>query len=216
MRLLTYNIDKKIIENLENNNLYITDQTKEFDDAIYHLEVRFYNLVLLYEDNLNRCLELLSTTNNRNTAFVIVAKKVSKEFEVSCLQHGALIVLQKDIPNSLFMAKLESVHRDNFSKQFYYKDYFTIDNEFQEVIDISKNQLNIKGKACDILSYLVQNQHRPPISKDEIAYALWEEPEMICPNSIEVNINQLRTKLKKRFGRDMIDTVRSRGYRIAD
>lgn len=216
MRLLTYNAKKQIVENLASNNLYITDETVEFDDAIYHLEVRFYNLVLIYEDNLNHCIKLLNTTTNRNTAFVIISEKVTKDFELLCLQNGALVVLEKEICDNLLMAKIESIHRDNFSKEFYYKDYFIISNKDQEVIDTTDNELNIRGKACDILSYLVQNQHRPPISKDEIAYALWEEPEMICQNSIEMNINQLRTKLKQRFGKNMINTVRSRGYKIVD
>ena len=62
--------------------------------------------------------------------------------------------------------------------------------------------------------YLYQNRFRPPISKDEMIYALWDEPEMVCQNVIEVNINQIRSKLKKRFQIDMIDTVRNRGYKL--
>ncbi|MEA3554563.1 MAG: winged helix-turn-helix domain-containing protein [Campylobacterota bacterium] len=216
MRLLTYNADTNIVEKLESDNLYITDKTIELDDALYHLEVRFYNLVLIYEDDLNNCIDLLNVTENKDTAFIIISENVTKKFEISCLKHGALFVLQRDIYDDLLMAKLESIHRDNFSKVFSYKDYFMIDNEYKEILDTSNNELNIKGKACDILSYLVQNRYRQPISKEEMLYTLWEEPELICQNAIEVNINQIRTKLKKRFGISMIDTIRNRGYKIVD
>jgi len=216
MRLLTYNVPKKIVERFDDETLYIVDETEELDDAIYHLEVRFYNLVLVYEDDICNCLDLLSVQDSINTAFVIVAKTVTKEFEITCLKNGALSVSQKDDCIDLLMAKIESIHRDKFSTKFKYKEYLLLDNKNQEVYDRSNNELEIRGKAYDVLSYLVQNKHRPPISKDEIVYALWEDPEMVSQNVIEVNINQIRSKLKKRFGVDFIDTVRNRGYKIVD
>ena len=84
----------------------------------------------------------------------------------------------------------------------------------KEVVDLNNNELEIRGKAFDVLSYLFQNKHRPPISKDELINANWEDPEMVCQNVIEVNVNNIRSKLKKRFNRDFIDTVRNRGYKL--
>jgi len=216
MRLLTYNIPKKIVEKLENENIYIIDETKEIDDATYHLEVRFYNIVLFYENNIYNCINLLTTQKNNHTAKIIISNNVTKEFELNCLRNGALLVLDNDICEELLIAKLDSIHRNKFSRKFKNKKCFCLDDENQEVYDSSNNKLKIRGKAYDVLSYLVQNKHRPPISKDEIVYALWEDPEMVCQNVIEVNINQIRSKLKKRFGLDMIDTVRNRGYKIID
>lgn len=214
MRLLAYNIDNEIIQKLESDEYYIVDRTKEFDDGLYHLEVRFYNLVIIFEDNLKKCTELLQSTNNNHTAFIILTNQKEKKFHLKCFKNGALCVLPLSIDNDLLLAKIQTIHRENFSKVLYFEDYFSIDKEHKEVVDLNNNELKIHGKAYEILLYLHQNRNRPPISKDEIIYALWDEPEMVCQNVIEVNINIIRTKFKQKLQKDIIGTVRNRGYRL--
>jgi len=214
MRLLAYNTDHEIIEKLESDEHYIVDRSTELDDALYHLQVRFYNLVIIYEDDLKNCLTLLQATDNTHTAFVVLTNKEEKKFHLKCFKNGALCVINTPFDDELLWAKLESIHRENFVKKIYHENYFGIDKEQKEIIDSDENQLEIRGKAYDILVYLYQNRFRPPISKDEMIYALWDDPEMVCQNVIEVNINQIRSKLKKRFQVDMIDTVRNRGYKL--
>lgn len=214
MRLLAYNIENETIEKLEDEEHYIIDRTFELDDALYHLQVRFYNLVILYEDNMTNCLTLLKSTHNTCTAFVVLTNKKDKKFHLKCFKNGALCVLDSPFDNELLWAKIESIHRENFVKKMYHENYFGIDKEQKEIVDCYNNELQIRGKAYDILVYLYQNRYRPPISKDEMIYALWDDPEMVCQNVIEVNINQIRSKLKKRYQIDMIDTVRNRGYKL--
>lgn len=215
MRLLSLNIDNEIIQNLESNNLYIIDDVENLEDAIYHLEVRFYNLVLLNKDSLENCIEILNTVSHNHTAFVILTNTLTSKFEIQCLNNGALCVLDTNTPQDLLMAKLESIHRDNFKDTIYYKNYFGLKKEYKEVVDIkNENEITIRGKSYDILSYLLKNKHRPPISKDEILNAVWDDPELVSDNVIEVNINQIRTKLKKQYEADIIETIRHRGYRI--
>ena len=214
MRLLVYNIENEILQKLRDKELYITDIAYDLEDTVYHLQVRFYNLVIIDEDNLENCLKLLKSYYDLNTAFIVIAKDVDKEFEIKCLKNGAICVLQKPLCLELLMAKIESIHRENFSKSIIYKEYFKIDREFKEIMALDKKELNIKGKACDVLTYLVQNKHRPPISKDELIYALWDDPELVCNNVIEVNINQIRSKFKKELKIDPIDTIRSKGYKL--
>ncbi|EAL6918191.1 helix-turn-helix domain-containing protein, partial [Campylobacter jejuni] len=44
--------------------------------------------------------------------------------------------------------------------------------------------------------------------------AIWEEPELVTPNVIEVAINQIRQKMDKPLNISTIETVRRRGYRF--
>jgi len=214
MRLLTYNIEKNIIDEFEKNELYIIDQAEDLGDAIYHIQVRFYNLILLYENDTKNCFNILRQIQSTSTACVILTDNYTKEFELKALRKGALCILQTPVSKELLMAKVESIHRDNFKKKLTYKEYFGIDQTDKEIVDLDDNEIDIRGKAFDVLSYLVKNRHRPPISKDELIYALWEDPEMVCQNVIEVNINQIRSKLKKKLDIDIIDTVRNRGYKL--
>jgi two-component system OmpR family response regulator len=216
MRLLAHNIDNEIIEKLENEGYYIVDKTEDVDETLYHLQVRFYNLVILFENDKKDCLRLLKESKNSNTAFIVLTMNDDKKFYLKCFKNGALCVLKTPFDNELLLAKIESIHRENFASVVYYKEYFAINTKEKEIVDFQNNELAIKGKAYDILGYLYKNRYRPPISKDEMIYALWDDPEMVCQNVIEVNINQIRTKLKKRFGVDLIDTVRNRGYKMMD
>lgn len=214
MRLLTFNIDQNVIDEFEKNEIYIIDQAEDIEDAIYHIQVRFYNLVLIKENNLKHCLNILTNIQSTSTACVIITDNHSKDFELKALRRGALNVLKTPVSFELLMAKVESIHRDNFKKRLTYKEYFGIDQMDKEIMDLDNNEIDIRGKAFDVLSYLVKNKHRPPISKDELIYALWEDPEMVCQNVIEVNINHIRSKLKKKLNIDIIDTVRNRGYKL--
>ena len=214
MRLLTYNIDLSFIDKLEEENLYITDIAEDFNDLRYHLSVRFYNLVLIYSNDLKKCIHTLKETVNSNTAFVILTDTVSKQFELKCFQHGAYDVLKFPIDMELLMARLESIHRDNFKASIIHQEYFKIKRTEKKVFDLKNNEFQIRGKAYEILRYLIQNKHRPPISKDELICTIWEDPEMVCQNVIEVNINLIRAQLKKHLHINLIETVRNRGYKI--
>jgi two-component system OmpR family response regulator len=214
MRLLSLNVNNKLINRLEYEDLYICDIVEDIDDALYHVNVRFYNLVLIKENSISLCKHLLKTINNRSTAVVVITDNHDKKFEIDLLKSGTLAVLKEPLSDELILAKLESIHRENFARRLNYKNYLSIDRKRKAVYDQNENELNIRGKSFEVLSYLLKNRYRSPISKDEIVYALWDEPEMVSDNIIEVNVNQIRNALKKWFGINLITTVRNRGYKI--
>lgn len=215
MRLLSFNIDSKIMKRIEEDELYIIDKASDFEDARYHLEVRFYNLVLVYENDFKKCDHLLKSFFNTSTAFVVLTDNTDVKFEIKCLNNGAIDVLNVSSDIELIMAKLEAIHRTNFSKYIFFNDYIYLDNDEKKVFDTKNNEISIRGKSYELLRYLIQNRYRPPISKDELLDALWDEPELVNPNIIEVNINNIRSKIKKEFQVNLIETVRNRGYRIS-
>jgi DNA-binding SARP family transcriptional activator len=52
-----------------------------------------------------------------------------------------------------------------------------------------------------LFAYLVINRHRP-VSRDQLAEALWREPD---PAAVEARLNPLLSKLRKVFGPDAVD-----------
>lgn len=215
MRLLTYDIDQEFIDIFQQKDLFICDIAEDLFDALYHCEVRFYNLILIKQNSLEVCKSFLKFIDFKKSAFVVLSENSSKEFELELLKKGAMSVIHLPSSKEYILAKLESIHRDNFAQKINYKNKFYIDSVNRCVRAIDDKEINISGKTFDILSYLIKNKHRPPLSKDEIMSALWEEPEMISDNVVEVNINQLRKVLLENFSINFINTVRNRGYRIA-
>ncbi|RXK01624.1 hypothetical protein CRV02_07020 [Arcobacter sp. CECT 8989] len=214
MRLLTYNLDEKLLDYIDEEQLYIVDIAEDISDAIYHSEVRYYNLVIVDCNNYFDCKKILRNIDNRVTAVVFLVDDYTKQLELSLLKKGAISVLKKPTSNEYILAKMESIHRDNFKKELFYKDNYKANLEEKALVSDDKKVV-FKGKSFSILSYLIKNRYRAPISKDELLQANWDEPEMVSDNVIEVNINSIRNSLKKEFDENFIETVRHRGYKVS-
>lgn len=214
MRMLTLNINESLTDFIVDNDLYICDVAEDFDDAHYHASVRYYNAIVLQGLDFLEVLKVLRIVNPGKCACVVIMDDLTDDIEFTLLKSGALCVLDSDSSNDLILARLESIHRENFAKTINYKNIIDIDQE-NKCVMYNDQEMKIKGKSFDILSYLVKNRHQSPISKEELVGVLWDEPELVCTNNIEVNINVIRKELKKNFNEDFIDTVRNRGYKIA-
>lgn len=214
MRLLSYNLNTKLIDYIEEEQLYIVDIAEDINDAIYHSEVRYYNLIVVDCSNYFDCKEILKSLNNRVTATIFLVDDYSKQLELDLLKKGAISVIKKPASNDYILAKMESIHRENFKKELIYKGNYKACLNEKALISNNK-KVFFKGKSFSILSYLIKNRHRAPISKDELLQANWEEPEMVSDNVIEVNINSIRNSLKKEFDENFIETVRHRGYKVS-
>lgn len=214
MRMLAYKVHQKIINFIEYHELYIIDETKSINEACYYLEMRFYNLVLIYENDFKTCIKLLERAHKKNTtAYVLLTDNTSIKFELEILQHGALDVIKSPFDKDLILARLESIHRSNFSRNVAINNKLFLNVEYKEVFDIDKNEVNIKGKGFDILKYLAQNGHRR-VSHEELIQVVWKEPELIRNNVVEVHISLLKSELKKHFDIEFIDNVKRKGYKL--
>ena len=68
-------------------------------------------------------------------------------------------------------------------------------------------------KPFEVLTHLARHSDQI-VSKEQLLDAIWEEPELVTPNVIEVAINQIRQKMDKPLNISTIETVRRRGYRF--
>ena len=214
MRLLSLNINKEILDYIIENELYICDDVSEVDDAIYHSEVRYYNIILIKHNNFKHLKQILKHVNPRQTAVIFLVDEISKKDELELLKKGAIDVLKGDISNELLLAKMKSIHRENFENQYVFKGKYLINKEERSISDNKNNKLVINGKPFSILEYLIKNRHRSAISKEELLDVLWDDPEWVVRNVVEVNINIIRKGIQNTFEENFINTVRHRGYQI--
>ncbi|WP_321311361.1 winged helix-turn-helix domain-containing protein [Halarcobacter sp.] len=214
MRLLSLNINKEVLDYIIENELYICDDVSEIDDAIYHSEVRYYNIILVKHNNTKYLKQILKYVNPRQTAVIFLVDEISKKEELELLKKGAIDVLKGSISNDLLLAKMKSIHRENFENQYIFKDKYLINKEERSISDNKNNKLVINGKPFSILEYLIKNRHRSAISKEELLDVLWDDPEWVVRNVVEVNINIIRKGIQNTFEENFINTVRHRGYQI--
>lgn len=213
MRLLSLNIQDSLISYLEKNKLYICDVAEDINDALYHSEVRFYNLILINDIEYKQVINLLKNINTTDSAIIFISKNLSKKEKINLYKKGLLQIIETS-DTQILLSRISSIHKNNFIEKYQYKKLIKLDRINRNILDSNDNKLEIKGKSFEVLSYLIKNSNRSVISKDELVNALWDEPELICNNVVEVNINQIRNELRKRFNVDLIRTIRNRGYKI--
>lgn len=71
----------------------------------------------------------------------------------------------------------------------------------------------LTSKEYALLEYLLRNQGRP-LSKESIISNVWDFDADILPNTVEVYIKYLRSKIDEPFKTPLIKTVRGFGYKL--
>jgi two-component system OmpR family response regulator len=193
---------------------YQVDVAENFKDAEYFIDIRNYDLVLtdwMLPDGDG--IELTKIVKNRSsrTSVVIVSARDDKESEIKALKIGADDYIKKPFDFDVLLARIEC--RLRFGGTSTIKiDALTI-NPDEEKITYNDVEIELKGKPFEVLTHLAR--HRDQIvSKEQLLDAIWEEPELVTPNVIEVAINQIRQKMDKPLNISTIETIRRRGYRF--
>lgn len=206
-------LNKTITEGLNEFN-YQTDVAENLKDGEYYISIRNYDLVLvdwMLPDGNG--LEIISQVKSRSprTAVVVISAKDKAKDEVEALRAGADDFLAKPFDFSVLVARIEARLRFGGTNLIEIEDL--VINPDEEKITYKGQEIELKGKPFEVLTHLAR--HRDQIvSKEQLLDAIWEEPELVTPNVIEVAINQIRQKMDKPLNIATIETVRRRGYRF--
>ncbi|HIS09261.1 MAG TPA: homeostatic response regulator transcription factor HsrA [Candidatus Scatomorpha intestinipullorum] len=206
-------LNKTITEGLNEFN-YQTDVAENLKDGEYFISIRNYDLVLvdwMLPDGSG--LEIISQVKSKSprTAVVVISARDDAESEVEALRTGADDFLAKPFDFNVLVARIEARLRFGGTNLIEIEDL--IINPDEEKITYKGQEIELKGKPFEVLTHLAR--HRDQIvSKEQLLDAIWEEPELVTPNVIEVAINQIRQKMDKPLDIATIETVRRRGYRF--
>ncbi|CAE09457.1 homeostatic response regulator transcription factor HsrA [Wolinella succinogenes] len=206
-------LNKTLAEGLNEFN-YQTDVAENLKDGEYYISIRNYDLVLtdwMLPDGSG--LDIISQVKSKSprTAVVILSARDDKESEIEALRGGADDFIAKPFDFDVLVARIEARLRFGGTNLIEIEDL--IINPDEEKITYKGQEIELKGKPFEVLTHLAR--HRDQIvSKEQLLDAIWEEPELVTPNVIEVAINQIRQKMDKPLNISTIETVRRRGYRF--
>ena len=193
---------------------YQADIAENLGDAKYYLDIRNYDLVLLAwsQDNENS-VDLISSikTDAYKTSVIVISEREDKESEIKALRSGADDFIRKPLDNDILLVRIEAKLRFGVSNIIEIEDL--IINPEEEKIIYQGEEIELKGKPFEVLTHLAMHKDQI-VSKEQLLDAIWEEPELVTPNVIEVAINQIRQKMDKPLDITTIETVRRRGYRF--
>lgn len=206
-------LNKTLAEGLNELN-YQTDVCETLKDAEYFISIRNYDLVLtdwMLPDGNG--IDLIAQTKQKSsrTAVVVLSARDDKDSEIEAFKEGADDYIRKPFDFDILVARIEARLRFGGTNVIEIQDL--VINPDEERIIFKGVEIELKGKPFEVLTHLAR--HRDQIvSKEQLLDAIWEEPELVTPNVIEVAINQIRQKMDKPLKISTIETVRRRGYKF--
>ncbi|WP_208389364.1 response regulator-like transcription factor HsrA [Helicobacter pylori] len=190
---------------------FMADVTESLEDGEYLMDIRNYDLVMVSDKN---ALSFVSRIKEKRSSIVVLVSSdnPTSEEEVHAFEQGADDYIAKPYRSiKALVARIEARLRFWGSNVIEIED-LTISPDEEKII-YKGREVEVKGKPFEVLTHLAR--HRDQIvSKEQLLDAIWEEPEMVTPNVIEVAINQIRQKMDKPLGISTVETVRRRGYRF--
>jgi len=217
MRILIMEKEVEVAKSLSDTlieNGYQVDVSENLGDTKYYLDIRNYDLVLLsWPQDVENSVDFIATikTNASKTSVIVVSEREDKESEIHALRSGADDFIRKPIDTDILLVRMEAKLRFGVSNIIEIEDL--IINPEEEKIIYKEEEIELKGKPFEVLTHLAMHKDQI-VSKEQLLDAIWEEPELVTPNVIEVAINQIRQKMDKPLDITTIETVRRRGYRF--
>jgi two-component system OmpR family response regulator len=193
----------------------LSSAEKELEQTIYNLI--FINWSLAKEKTVEFIHEVKKS--GKKSSIIVLSDTNDKYDEITALNGGADDYFRMPFENgklhegdfSVLNARMDARLRFGGTNVISIDD-LVIDPD-EEKIFYQGKEIELKGKPFEVLTHLAK--HRDQIvSKEQLLDAIWEEPELVTPNVIEVAINQIRQKMDKPLGIGTIETVRRRGYRF--
>ena len=206
-------LNRTLVEGLQEFG-YQADSCENYKDAEYYIGIRNYDMILtdwMLPDGDGIDLVGLVKQKAPRTACVVLSAKDDKESEIKALKAGADDYIKKPFDFDVLLARIEARLRFGGTNILKIEDLLIDPDE--EKISYKGIDIELKGKPFEVLTHLAVNSDQI-VSKEQLLDAIWDEPELVTPNVIEVAINQIRQKMDKPLNISTIETVRRRGYRF--
>jgi DNA-binding response OmpR family regulator len=218
MRILTVGFSDQLAKRFEEEIgryfICIVDHAQNLYDATNFTDFRHYELIIIVDEGTKFSLERYINEVKRKkteTKIIVLTEYPQNQIAYFSLKVDDVIVdhiTEPDLIAARVLSNMRNLHGEKIDVGKLLIDIANKKIEYDDKI------VSLNGKTFDILAFLALRKQRV-FSKDEIINALWEEPEYVSDNTVEVAINQIRKRLKSILGFQVIHTVRRRGYKFS-
>lgn len=194
----------------------IIDSVDSCEEAIDYADLRIYDLCIVSEETVKHTKELNAILvamrkQNKNSVCIFGLESFSAEFETKLLRLGFDDVTVNKRGDEVLAQRVKSRMKDLIIDELKCGQ-FTI-NFKKKTVFVGNTKINIHSKPFKVLSYLARKKGTV-VSKEMLLHSVWEDPEYISENVVEVTINNIRRELEK-LNLNSIETIRRKGYRFS-
>ena len=152
-----------------------------------------------------------------NVPIIFISSRTDDKDKIRAMIGGGDDYIEKPFSMELLITKIKAVLRRAYS----YTDISSATISYGDLIlDIEKSAI-VKGdrgaeltkNECQIMSLLMRASGKI-VLRHKIIKSLWDSENFIDENTLTVNINRLRKKLKNIVEYEVIITVKGEGYKL--
>lgn len=195
---------------------YSTREVQNFQNVVHEFVEYSPDLVLMdinlpYFDGYYFCEEIRKISK---VPIIFISSANDDMNIVMAMNIGADDFIEKPFKLVLLKAKIEALLRRvyNFNSGtnlIVYKD--VIFDMSRDEIKCGEELAELTKNESKILTVLLENREKI-VSREEIINALWQSDNFIDENTLSVNVNRLRAKLKSIGVDEFITTKKGKGY----
>lgn len=224
MRILIVEDEHKIANSIKQGleqELYAVDVAYDGESGFDLASTEEYDVIILDRllpkmEGVEFCSKLRAM--NIHTPILMLTAKGQIGDRVEGLNAGADDYMVKPFAFEELLARIKALTRrpkDQLHKVLQIGD-LTLDTVTYEVKRADK-EIRLSAKEFALLEYLMRHANQV-LSKEQIINHVWNYEADILPNTVEVYIGYLRTKIDKQSGTDhpLIRTVRGFGYKVGE
>lgn len=190
----------------------IIDTATTLDQAIALIEQYRYDIALLDRNINGQDLGMILIDRIRqkdaDTGIIVISAYDSIADKVIGLNMGADDYMDKPLDNDELLARIFALYRRNQPNTRMEIEGISFDLSKKNIFYDGK-PLTLTRKESAILFYLLQKRGTI-VSKEELLDSLYDNPDNISSNTIDVTLGHVRKKLPV----NIIKTVKTRGYII--
>jgi len=193
------------------------DGTDAFDLATSeHYNCILLDLMLPGMDGITICKELRKSNNH--TPILILTALGETQDKIKGLNAGADDYLTKPFSFEELLARIQAlVRRPSTIIDSVLSVESLILNSKSFSVTRGNTFIHLSHKEFELLEYMMRHPHTI-LTKDDIINHVWDFEADILPNTVEVYVKNLRTKIDAPFKKEasLIHTVRGFGYKLGD
>lgn len=193
------------IINLEN----IIEEFKNFNPQLVLLDIN-----LPFYDGFHWCNEIRKISK---VPIIFMSSRSSNMDIIMGVNLGADDYIQKPFSIAVLVAKVNALLRRTYNFSESTSDKIT---HKEITLDLSTALLTYKDNTIELsknefkILIILMNKHGEIVSRDNLMKKLWDSDWFVDDNTLTVNINRLRGRLKQIGLDDFIETKRGLGYII--
>lgn len=203
--LINWEYEVKIVEDFEN----VLDQVLEFQPHLILLDLN-----LPSKNGYILCQEIRRMLT---TPIIFISSSNEDTNVIMAINSGGDDFISKPFDLNVLVAKIKAILRRTYefleSNDVYLENIKIDFNRY--IIENSQTKIDLTKNECMILKVLFDNKHNV-VTRDNLMNYLWDNESFIDGNTLNVNINRLRNKLKMLNEKELIKTKKGVGYYICE